>query len=95
MAELGWTVLEKGFFDIPPWPDIAMKKEDMLRRVGLNIMAKRPGNETQGRMCILDYYNGNNREMKEQVLKYDFLENMPLLFKKFWAHHRYFIFVPE
>src|SRR5690348_5904232 len=31
----GWRLMETGFFDVPPWPDIAMKKENMLKMVGL------------------------------------------------------------
>ena len=33
--------------------------------------------------------------MKKEVLKYAFLENSPIFFKKLLAHHQYFIFAPE
>ena len=95
MAEIGWTIDKEGFFDIPPWPDIAMKKEDLLKRLGLHGMAKKWQKKRPGRMCILDYYANRDRELQQKVLKYDFLENMPLLFQRFWAHQRYFVFVPK
>jgi SAM-dependent methyltransferase len=36
LAAHNWRLVETGFFDVPPFPDIAMKKEDFLRRLGLN-----------------------------------------------------------
>ena len=39
MLRLKWSVREQGFFDIPPWPDIAMNKEDLLHRMGLKGLA--------------------------------------------------------
>jgi len=90
----GWRSVDQGFFDAPPWPDIAMKKEDLLRKAGLGFLATRLENKRSDTTCILDYYGGKNKGMEEDVLKYAFLEQLPDLFKQFWAHHRYFIFAP-
>jgi SAM-dependent methyltransferase len=94
MAERGWTVFKEGLFDVPPWPDIAMKKEDLLRDIGLKWVAKRLAARPGEGMCILDYYSGKNKGMEQDILKYAFLENSPWLVKRFWAHHWYAIFTP-
>lgn len=90
-----WMVVENGFMDIPPWPDIAMKKEDLLQRIGMKRLAEKLKNDEENYLCILDYFNGEKKEMDMEILKYSYLENSPLFFKKFWAHHQYLIFVPE
>ncbi len=94
MDRLHWKIEEQGFFDIPPWPDIAMKKEDMLRLIGMNKMADHLDEEDASGICILDYFSGENTNLEKEILKYDFLENLPSFFSVFWAHHRYFLFTP-
>jgi SAM-dependent methyltransferase len=94
MGKAGWSCLEQGFFDVPPWPDIAMKKEDLLRTLGFKRLAKKLEDREIGSICILDYYNGNKKHMAKTVFKYAYLEDLPNILKQFWAHHRYFIFVP-
>ncbi len=95
MKKLNWKLVEKGYFDVPPWPDIAMKKEEFCEKIGLkwlaNIFQKRDANG----ICILDYYSGRKQSMEEEILRYSFLENSPQLFKRIWAHHQYFIFIPN
>jgi hypothetical protein len=97
MTESGWSVREKGFLDTPPWPDIAMSKEDFFRKIGLTQYAKRleKGSAQENRICILDYYSGRNKEMQTQMLRYALLENSPRWLKRIWAHHRYYIFAPR
>ena len=95
MAQRGWSVFEEGLFDVPPWPDIAMKKEDLLSKMGLKWVANRLSARSDGGMCILDYYSGKNKGMEQDVLKYDFLEAAPWILKKFWAHHWYALFTPS
>ncbi len=95
MNKLHWKLEKQDYFDIPPWPDIAMNKEKILQKIGF----KRLGQSLeQGKdrepLCILDYFNGKNTRMEQAALKYAFLENSPRLFAKFWAHHQYLIFVP-
>jgi len=97
MKASGWNLREKGFFDAPPWPDIAMSKEDLFRRIGLKRYAKdleKGITEGQG-ICILDYYSGRNKKMEQEMGRYGFLENSPGWVKTIWAHHRYFVFSPR
>jgi len=96
MKQSGWRVTEKGLFDVPPWPDIAMSKEDFYRKIGLARYANRlkKGSTQENRICILDYYSGRNREMKREMRRYAFLENCPSPLKNIWAHHSYQIFTP-
>lgn len=88
----GWNLAESGFFDVPPWPDIAMKKEDLLRKIGFKRFGNKLERERKDGMCILDYYRGTEKELESGVLKYGFLENLPSFIKRLWAHHRYFVF---
>jgi len=97
MIESGWQVREKGYFDTPPWPDIAMPKEDLFRKMGLTRYAKRLEEKIteENRICILDYYSGRKKEIKDKILRYAFLENCPKMFKGIWSHHQYYIFTPR
>ncbi|MFO7985000.1 MAG: class I SAM-dependent methyltransferase [Desulfatiglandaceae bacterium] len=97
LAALGWQIREKGYFDVPPWPDIAMSKADFCGKMGLSRYAKRLERKItpENRLCVLDYYNGRKKWMKEMILKYAFLENSPELLKRVWAHHRYYLFEPR
>jgi hypothetical protein len=95
LAPRGWRMIKTGFFDVPPWPDIAMKKENMLKAVGLGRLAKsmEGGNGNGGNgLCILDYFSGQAPGMEKDMLKYDLLEHSPDWLKKFWAHHRFLLF---
>ena len=95
MLGLKWQVQEEGFFDVPPWPDIAMNKEDLLYSIGLKSIAGRLRKKEGNAICIIDYFNGTKKEMKREVLRYSFLENAPMFFKKSWAHHHFLIFTPK
>ena len=93
LAPNGWKMVQTGFFDVPPWPDIAMKKENMLRMVGLGRLAKSmESDEAGGGLCILDYFTGRTPSMEKDILKYGFLERSPNWLKKRWAHHRFLLF---
>jgi len=88
----GWRLMETGFFDVPPWPDIAMKKENMLKMVGLGGLAKSmETKQTNGGLCILDYFNGKAPDMGKNILKYGYLENSPNWLKRRWGHHRFLV----
>ena len=95
MLGLKWQIQEEGFFDVPPWPDIAMNKEDFLYSIGLKSLSGRLRKKEGNAICIIDYFNGTKKEMKREVLRYSFLENAPMFFKKSWAHHHFFIFTPK
>lgn len=95
MDQLGWNTIEQGYLDVPPWPDIAMKKEDFLRKIGFKKLAQKLEKRNGGNLSILDYFNDNNRMMESEILRYSFLEQFPTVFKRFWAHHEYFVFTPH
>ncbi len=89
----GWQTWKSGYLDIPPWPDIAMKKEDLFPKIGLGFLLKKeePG-ESGKRTCIVDYFNGKRPALEEEILKFAFMEKAPSPIKQVWAHHRWFIF---
>lgn len=89
-----WRMKGSGYLDIPPWPDIAMKKEDILKKIGLGFLARRNTSDDPqaGRVSIIDWFAGAQPELEKNVVKYDFLEKAPFPVKQIWAHHRYFIF---
>jgi hypothetical protein len=89
----GWRLVDDGYFDAPPWPDIAMAKENMLRKIGLGKLATRMEAKEGGNICILDYFNGKNPNMEKEILRLGVFENAPRFFKKLWAHHRFLLFV--
>lgn len=93
-GRLNWKVIKKGFLDIPLWPDIPMKKEDLLKKAGLGFLIR--GKKNQGQTAsvtnILDFFYGSKPDLERQYFKYAFLENAPFPIKQLWGHHRYFIF---
>ncbi len=95
LAPRGWRLVKTGYFDVPPWPDIAMKKENMLRMVGLSRMAKSMEDGKSAGLCILDYFKGRSPEMGKDILKYGFMEQSPDWIKKYWAHHRFLVLEKE
>ncbi|MFP4087206.1 MAG: class I SAM-dependent methyltransferase [Desulfobacteraceae bacterium] len=97
LSELGWQMTDKGYLDVPPWPDMAMGKADLFRKMGLFHFAKRLERKItpENRLCVLDYYQGKKKRMKQMILKYAFLEKSPELLKRVWAHHEYYLFEPR
>jgi len=93
----GFKLQKSGYLDIPPWPDIAMKKEDMLKKIGLGFLVKKndPLENHGERKCIVDFFSGKNPELEKDILKYSFLEKSPFPIKQVWGHHRYFIFARQ
>lgn len=95
MNEYCWKLEETGLFDVPPWPDIAMSKEAFLAKFGFKGAGRRLAQKEDSRVCVLDYFSGKKKNMNEEILRFGFLENSPLIFKRLWAHHQYFIFAPS
>lgn len=92
----GWKKQKADYLDIPPWPDIAMKKENMLKKAGLGFLVKE-GKESSDestfeKKCIVEYFNGTKPELEKDIMKYNFLEKSPFPIKQLWGHHRWFIF---
>lgn len=92
LTEHNWRLVETGFFDVPPFPDIAMKKEDFLKRLGMERVAKWMEKKEASGSCILDHFTGRSPAMERQVMKFGFLEHAPAWFKRLWAHHRFLLF---
>jgi hypothetical protein len=86
-----WRLSEEGYFDIPPWPDIPVKKEVLLSKFKLDFLLKETDAKSTA-ASILDYFSGNEEELEKRFKKWQFLENSPKFFQRYWAHHRYFIF---
>jgi ubiquinone/menaquinone biosynthesis C-methylase UbiE len=94
LKNLDLPIKETGYLDVPPWPDIAMKKEEMLKKIGLGFILKKNTGIDDAlfeKKCIVDYFNGTKPNLEKDTLKYDFLENAPSFMKLLWGHHRYFI----
>jgi hypothetical protein len=92
----GWSLVEQGYLDCPPWPDIGMSKEDFCKKMKLSFLLKiftKSSSVKKKQLSILDYYSERDIEMKKKMLRYSFLEKYaPVFFKKIWAHHRYFLY---
>ncbi|HHE37262.1 MAG TPA: hypothetical protein ENL20_01655 [Candidatus Cloacimonetes bacterium] len=93
MKDLGWMLIEKKFIDCPPWPDIGMPKDKFLKILKLDWLIK---NKTNEPVSIMDFYLGKDKNFEEQMLSYSWFErSAPDFIKFFWAHHRYFLFIPK
>jgi len=47
-------------------------------------------------MTIMDYYGDKDSDFPEKMMSHFWFEKKaPKLIKTFWAHHRYFLFIPE
>ncbi len=95
LKRLGWECGERGYFDVPPWPDIAMKKEEFLRRMGMGSLARILNRRNERPISIIDYFKGTDKDLEINMKKYSFLEKSPTVFKKLWAHHEYLLFSPK
>ena len=90
MESLGWRLAETHYIDAPPWPDIGMKKEDLLGKFG-----KKTKEQNIRELCILNYYSGKDPGFEKEMMKHFWFEKYsPNLVKMFWAHHRYYLFQP-
>jgi hypothetical protein len=94
-SALGWKLLEQDYFDCPLWPDIGMPKAKFLSKFGLGFLLPEKDAVAEP-LTILDYYTGKKPEFAEEMMKYSLLEQYaPKVFKRFWAHHFYLLFVPS
>ncbi len=96
MKELGWVLIDHKFIDCPPWPDIGMAKEDFLKKFHLGFLNQFLPKKDKDKdiLSILNYYRGQDKDFKANMLKLSELEKRaPYFFKKFWSHHQYMIFI--
>lgn len=98
MRKQGWKLVDEGYIDCPPWPDIGMSKEDYLKQ----ILGKCPHADDSPPpklpaepLSILPYYRGEDPDFAGRMLRFQALELIaPRAFKRIWAHHRYLLFEP-
>lgn len=97
MENLHWRLVAWDYIDCPPSPDIAMKKEDFLKLIGLQGVIKwfqKPGGQPAD-YSIMEYYTGKNPQFEQQMLAHAWVEKYaPRWVKYVWAHHKYFVFEP-
>ncbi len=94
LQRLGWTLREQNYIDCPPWPDIAMPKEDFLKIFKLGFLAPQDTSEIPF-YSIMDFYSGKDNKFDQKMLRYGWFENIaPKFLKFFWAHHKFLIFTP-
>ncbi|MDD3051658.1 MAG: methyltransferase domain-containing protein [Candidatus Cloacimonetes bacterium] len=92
MKRLKWQLVENNFIDCPPWPDIGMPKKKFLQKFGLGYLIKESADPVNP-LSILDYYSEEDLEFEDKMMKYSLFEKYaPNFFKRFWAHHQFFIF---
>lgn len=94
----GARVVAQGVLDVPPWPDTVMPATEVLRRLG--IRSQRLHNRFSGdrwSWSTMDYYLGRAPELYDRVMRYAWLDRLPLPWqiKAVWAHHRYIVAIPE
>jgi hypothetical protein len=97
MAGLGWMLVEHSYVDVPPWPDIGMKKEDFFRIINPagRAIEQDPAVPSHP-LTIMDYYTGLDPTFERKMLRYGWLERFaPRFFKAVWAHHRLLRFEPR
>ncbi len=97
LKHLGWKLADSGCFDCPPWPDIGMTKEELLRKWLPGAMApkslKRPRQLDGKNVSILNYYFGDDPGFDERMRGYQWLEKaLPEAWKRVWAHHYRMVF---
>jgi hypothetical protein len=95
MQREGRKLLEWNYIDCPPWPDIGMTKEDFARQLlGKHIPNKlKTELKPEDALSILPYYQGKDPDFEQRMLKlYPFEKLSPRWFKRYWAHHKYYLF---
>jgi len=93
MKKNNWLLMDSNYIDCPPWPDIGMPKDKFLRIFGLNWLIKKKEYKP---ITIMDYYGGKDPDFPEEMMSHYWFENKaPKIIKAFWAHHRYFLFIPK
>jgi len=96
MNPLGWSLAESGYIDVPPWPDIGMKKEEFLKRLGLAFLVKNRQDKSSPPLTIMNYYMGTDPDFVARMLRHYWVERkLPMMIKTIWAHHRYLLFSPK
>lgn len=89
---LGLEIVDRGVLDVPPWPDTVMPANELLRRLGIRSAKLEDRFTGEGwQWSTMAYYLGQQPELYHRVMKYAWLEHLPLPWriKQVWAHHRW------
>jgi SAM-dependent methyltransferase len=90
----GVQIIDEGVLDVPPWPDTVMPASEVLQRLGIRSAKLQDQFSGEGwTWSTMAYYLGEQPELREQVMRYTWLEYAPLPWqlKAVWAHHRYVV----
>jgi ubiquinone/menaquinone biosynthesis C-methylase UbiE len=85
-------IVEKGVFDVPPWPDTAMPIRDLFKRIGLKNASEKITDEGW-HWSIMEFYMDRDPLFLERINKFMLLEysSLPTFLKTLWAHHRFML----
>jgi SAM-dependent methyltransferase len=94
LEALDVDIIDQGVLDTPPWPDTVMPAAQLLQKVG--IRSKKLAGKFSGegwRWSTMDYYLGRDVDLYPRVMKYAWLERLPLPWriKQVWSHHRWLL----
>lgn len=98
LAQAGFTLIEQGVLDVPPWPDTVMPAAEVLRRLGItNPALEERFSGDDWNWSTMDYYLGRRPDLKTKMDAYAVLERAPLPWqvKVVWAHHRYILMMND
>ena len=90
----GLRIVEDSVVDVPPWPDTVMPAAEFLQKLGIKSKSMQGRFQGSGwQWSTMDYYTGKNPGLRDKVMRYAFVEHMPLPWqvKAVWAHHRYVV----
>lgn len=90
----GVEIIDQGVLDVPPWPDTVMPASEVLERLGIRSAKLQDQFSGEGwTWSTMAYYLGEQPDLREQVMRYTWLEYAPLPWqiKAVWAHHRYVV----
>ncbi len=90
----GVRIVDQGVLDVPPWPDTVMPASEVLQRLGIRSAKLQDQFTGEGwTWSTMAYYLGQQPELRDQVMRYTWLEDAPLPWqlKAVWAHHRYVV----
>jgi SAM-dependent methyltransferase len=94
LEALDVEIIDQGVLDTPPWPDTVMPAAQLLQKIG--IRSKKLAGKFSGegwRWSTMDYYLGRDVDLYPRVMKYAWLERLPLPWriKQVWSHHRWLL----
>jgi len=93
MKSLDWKLIDNDYIDCPWWPDIGMPKEIFLKFFGLQWLIKEKQSPP---ITIMNYYDGIEPDFAQNMMQHFWFEkSAPKFIKRFWAHHKYFLFEPQ